>query len=195
MSEIEDFRRLWSEATDAKNVMLEAQGNAKLAELRENDRDAFELWAERSATKERADALKEGKPIAEVRAITADKYLAMAPESSEEYWNIVIANGINGVEGAKKAEALAVAESWVLANPEKVAEIKSLVWQYQIQNPTQGWNDLQATAPLCSMYRGAGLIDKLTEVEMYQLASFEREHIGGQVRAIARFPNQRKSDE
>ena len=122
------------------------------------------VWAEKSAAKERV-----------MEALGRAKLAERDGKSAAADWKIVADQGMTtGVEGMKQAEAQAMADGLFTNHPELFTFFTD--------------KTVEQLCTLADAYRAMGLEDDLTLLTMYELARFERQHIGGTVKARIRLP-------
>lgn len=96
-------------------------------------------------------------------------------KQADEQWAIVEAKGMAGEEGRLFAEMQALADRFVAENPGLFTEYEHLV-------P----DGLASIVTLTTAVRRAGFEEASLRLMMFELARFERQQIGGEVKAKAR---------
>lgn len=125
-----------------------------------------QVWAEKTAAKEKVMAALGDAALAERDGKDAKKFTNVVAKQGHE----------NGTEGEKQAEAQALADALVVSHPELFTFL---------EGQTQ-----EAIVSLVDAFRAAGNEDMVTLATIYELAHWERQNIGGTVQAKVRIPGQ-----
>lgn len=134
------------------------------------------------------DVLKEYRKLDEERAAAKMEVLqAIGRAKAAEYkgedsasdWAIVDAQGINGVEGEKRAAMQAVADKAVKDYPEAFSHLA------QYKGSADGQESL---VKMANMFGKSGMKDEKLIVTLFELAHFERQEIGVRAQVKIRIP-------
>lgn len=126
----------------------------------------LDAWQAKSAAKQEA-----------LVAVGAAKFADFdgRPEDAAEQWAIVEAKGFShGEEGRLYAEAVTIAEAYVKAHPDEFKEY---------EEPEGGHEGI---VKLVTALRRSGFLEASTKLVMYELATYERQQIGGTTQVVKR---------
>jgi GNAT superfamily N-acetyltransferase len=155
----------------------------------------LDKWAEKSTAKQEALAATGAAKLAEWKAEDAAN-----PADAKRYqdeadgqWAIVAARGFqSGDEGRFYNEALALADAYVDAHPELVGVGSAFVAPEDASaEEKNSKHDLLVT--LIAEAGKRGDVELAARLTMFELASFERKHIGAAVAVKSRRTNSRKA--
>lgn len=135
--------------------------------------DFITAWENKSTSKALAlEAIGEAK-IAELRG-----------EDATSLWQLADSKGrAEGDEGRYYDEAFSIAEAYVNGHPEVFSSFERLV------NP----DDHEILVTLINTFREHGREEEATQLTMFELVRFERQQIGGALRAVVRPRNGNRS--
>lgn len=140
------------------------------------DVQAFvDKWAEKSAAKAVTLAALGAAKQADYKASVAETPEARArwEAKSAEQWAIVESSGINGgEEGRLYDEAFALAEAYVAAHPEQFASFSAY--------------DFDLVHAIATAFKLQGRKEEAAKITMFELVTFERQHIGQAVKVEKR---------